>query len=71
MKAVKKKARDEETAVCVVEWRYPVERKKESKWLVVKRPEKGEPLVVFPSTRRACFLYRCSRFLRFRRTDPI
>lgn len=57
MKSVKKKAREEETAVCVVEWRYPAERKKESKWLVVKRPEKGKSLVVFPSTRRAYCLF--------------
>lgn len=42
MKAIKKKAREEETAVCVLEWRYPEEKKKESEWLVVKRPEKGE-----------------------------
>ncbi|KAL7410557.1 DNA glycosylase [Mrakia frigida] len=51
MKAIKKKAREEETAVCVVEWRYPEERKKESEWLVVKRPEKGllAGLYEFPS----------------------
>lgn len=46
MKAIKKKAREEDTAVCIVEWAFlPNQeddgKKRESKFLLVKRPEKG------------------------------
>jgi CO dehydrogenase nickel-insertion accessory protein CooC1 len=39
MKAVKKAAREEETATVIVEWRV---EGRESKYLVIKRPEKGQ-----------------------------
>lgn len=41
MKAVKKKAREEDTDVYIVELK-PEDRNEESSWLVVKRPEKGK-----------------------------
>lgn len=38
----RKKPREEETAVCVLEWEQAGEVGKERKVLIVKRPEKGE-----------------------------
>lgn len=41
MKAVKKKAREENVAVCCVEWRVEKSEEMEPRFLVIKRPEKG------------------------------
>ena len=48
----KKKLREEETAVCVLEWESSTAEKGKGgrKVLLVKRPEKGSP---FPSTHRS------------------
>lgn len=40
MAKIRKKARDEETAVCILEWRSSLDDK-DSRFLLVKRPEKG------------------------------
>ena len=45
MQKIKKKAREEETAVCILEWRPSQSTgTKDSKFLLLKRPEQGVPL---------------------------
>lgn len=44
MKAAKKKAREEDTQVTVLEWRAQGAEDEEGMFLVVKRPEKGAQL---------------------------
>lgn len=44
MQKIKKKAREEETAVCILEWRPTgSSSKSESRYLLLKRPESGVP----------------------------